>query len=302
MRSPVRAFIPVGLVAAAILVAACGPAAEPADQPRLLDDGADRSDHERDDDHDDHDRGDRAAPPLLREPARRLGPGRHRLLGRHPGQRSLRQRRLLAHGEGQAVSGAASVMAVQRDTGDLLPGFVANTNGIVHVVLSDGISVYVGGEFTTIDGMAESHFGQGGRGHRRRRSRASTANAPSFVSDLFACGGTKLYVVGEYGAVNGVNPHGRGPCSTRPPARVDPTFDPEADLQGQHRRHESCRYQAVPGRRLPDRSAARGPVAGRGEPDHRQGTGPGVHGRPGVRPRRDGRTRRAGVRRGGRQA
>jgi hypothetical protein len=122
----------------------------------------------------------------------------------------------------------ANVMAVQRDTGDLLPGFVANTDGIVHSVLSDGTSVYIGGEFTTINGVAKSRLAKVDA-VTGAVDPSFTANAPNFVSDLLLWG-NKLYVVGEFGQINGVTRKGAA-LVDKATGAVDPTFDPAADLR-----------------------------------------------------------------------
>ena len=117
-------------------------------------------------------------------------------------------------------------MAVQRDTGDLLPGFVANTNGIVHVVLSDGISVYVGGEFTTVNGVAANHIAKldPATGAVDSGFHATTTN---FVSDLVLFG-SKPYAVGDFGQMNGVSRQGAALLDMTTGA-LDPTFDPNTD-------------------------------------------------------------------------
>ena len=126
------------------------------------------------------------------------------------------------HG-GQSVA-RSNVMAVSRSTGDLLPGFVADANGIVHAVASDGTSVYVGGEFTTINGVAKSRLAKVDAATGAVDT-TFTANAPDFVSDLLIVG-SKLYVVGEFGSINGTTRQRRGAASTRPPARSIPRSTP----------------------------------------------------------------------------
>ena len=128
--------------------------------------------------------------------------------------------------QGQAVGGAGQRDGGPRDTGDLLAGFVANTNGIVHVVLSDGIFVYVGGRLHDRERRAANHIA--------KLDAATGAVAPSFhagttnfVSDLVIVG-SKLYAVGDFGQMNGVSGRGRR-FSTRPPARWTSTFNPNAD-------------------------------------------------------------------------
>ena len=128
--------------------------------------------------------------------------------------------------KGKQSVARANVMAVQRDTGDLLPGFVANTNGIVHVVLSDGISVYVGGEFTTVNGVPANHIAKldAATGAVDPGFHASTTN---FVADLVLVG-SKLYAVGEFGQMNGVTRQGAA-LLDKTTGALDPTFDPNTD-------------------------------------------------------------------------
>ena len=128
--------------------------------------------------------------------------------------------------KGKQSVARAHVMAVQRDTGDLLPGFVADTNGIVHVVLSDGVSVYVGGEFTTVNGVAANHIAKldAVTGAVDTGFHAGTTN---FVSDLVIVG-SKLYAVGEFGQMNGVSRQGAA-LLDKTTGALDPTFDPSTD-------------------------------------------------------------------------
>jgi outer membrane protein assembly factor BamB len=132
-----------------------------------------------------------------------------------------------AHAEkGNQSVARANVMAVQRDTGELLPGFVANTNGIVHVVLSDGISVYLGGEFTTVNGLPANHIAKldPATGAVDQSFHASTTN---FVADMVIVG-SKLYAVGEFGQMNGVSRQGAA-LVDKTTGALDPTFDPNTD-------------------------------------------------------------------------
>ena len=52
---------------------------------------------------------------------------------------------------GSPVVARANLFAIDRNTGALIPGFVANTNGIVRALDSDGNALYVGGSFTTLN-------------------------------------------------------------------------------------------------------------------------------------------------------
>lgn len=118
----------------------------------------------------------------------------------------------------------SNVMAVERTTGNLLP-FVANTDGVVRAVISDGFNVYLGGDFDTVNGV--------------RRPRLAKVNAatgavdtsfaptiPTYVMDLLLVG-NKLYVVGPFGQVNGVQRRGAAVLN-KGTGVLDPTFNPNA--------------------------------------------------------------------------
>ena len=60
-------------------------------------------------------------------------------------------------------------MAVDLATGNLLP-FVADTNGPVRAIASDGASLYIGGDFTTVNGADSQPHRQARPHHRRGRS------------------------------------------------------------------------------------------------------------------------------------
>ena len=223
MRSPVRALIPVGLVAAAILAAACTP---PPNQP--INPGSSTTAP--------------TGPTTSATTTTTVVTRPPHLYSENPinswGQDGIaysvdiQGNAVYVGGDfSHAVKGKqsvarANVMAVQRDTGDLLPGFVADTNGIVHVVLSDGISVYVGGEFTTVNGVAANHIAKldAATGAVDPGFHATTTN---FVSDLVLVG-SKLYAVGDFGQMNGVSRQGAA-LLDKTTGALDPTFDPNAD-------------------------------------------------------------------------
>ncbi|HET9600824.1 MAG TPA: PQQ-binding-like beta-propeller repeat protein [Acidimicrobiales bacterium] len=116
-----------------------------------------------------------------------------------------------------------NVMAVARSTGELLPGFVANTNGTVYAVISDGSSVWIGGDFTTVNGVARSRLAKVDA-FTGAVDQAFTATAPNTVKDLLLAG-NQLYVVGEFGQINGVQ-RDRAALLDKATGAVDPTFDP----------------------------------------------------------------------------
>ena len=116
-----------------------------------------------------------------------------------------------------------NMMAVARSTGELLPGFVANTNGTVYAVISDGSSVWIGGDFTTVNGVAKSRLAKVDA-FTGAVDQAFTATAPNTVKDLLL-DGNQLYVVGEFGQINGVQ-RDRAALLDKATGAVDPTFDP----------------------------------------------------------------------------
>jgi hypothetical protein len=123
------------------------------------------------------------------------------------------------------TSPRANVMAVRRSTGALLP-FVANTNGIVYAVASDGASVYLGGDFTAVNGAAHARLA--------KVDLATGAVDPSFnastggaVRDLLLVG-NRLYAVGEFQSMNGTR-RDSGAVVDKLTGALDPSFDPGAD-------------------------------------------------------------------------
>ena len=83
---------------------------------------------------------------------------------------------------------AANVLAYNLTTGALIPGFVANTNGQAKTVTRspDGSRIYIGGQFTTVNGTnryriaaAQPHHRRGRhRLQRHRRLARSTTSSP----------------------------------------------------------------------------------------------------------------------------
>ncbi len=116
----------------------------------------------------------------------------------------------------------ANVMAISASAGQL-SSFVADTNGPVYAVASDGTSLYIGGDFTIVNGVARN---------RLARLDLTTgavnltfkAGAGGIVRDLAVVGG-KLYVGGEFNNVdNAVRHHAAAVNTTN--GGLDPSFDP----------------------------------------------------------------------------
>ena len=119
----------------------------------------------------------------------------------------------------------ANLMSVDLSTGDLR-SFVADTNGSVNALASDGAALYLGGTFTTVNGAP----------HNRVAKVDLTTGAvdPTFVADVGALvddmvvvGGT-LYLGGEFNTVDGVTRHHVAAVSTTDGSLVT-GFDPNTD-------------------------------------------------------------------------
>jgi Domain of unknown function (DUF5122) beta-propeller len=119
----------------------------------------------------------------------------------------------------------ANLMAVRASTGALLP-FVADTNGPVMAMATDGASLYIGGDFTTVNGVARNRLAKVNlaTGAVDPAFRPSTGNP---VYDMLVLGG-KLYVAGEFNTINNV-PRQRAAALNLSTGAVDPTFNPSAD-------------------------------------------------------------------------
>ena len=93
------------------------------------------------------------------------------------------------------------VVAVSEASGQPVAGFVADTDGDVYTVAVVGSSLYVGGRFTTVNGVARRNLA--------RVDLATGALDPSFsmdandvVYDLWR-NGTRLYVSGDFNSLGG---------------------------------------------------------------------------------------------------
>ena len=126
--------------------------------------------------------------------------------------------------KGNQSAPRSNVMAVERTSGNLLP-FVANTNGLVRAVISDGFNTYIGGDFTTVNGVQRPRLAKVNAG----TGALDTSFAPSVpvsVTDLLLVG-NKLYVVGSFGQVNGVQRRGAA-LLDKGTGALNPTFAPNA--------------------------------------------------------------------------
>ncbi|HTO01295.1 MAG TPA: PKD domain-containing protein [Microthrixaceae bacterium] len=97
----------------------------------------------------------------------------------------------------------ANLAAFNATTGALLTTFQADTNGSIRDIQTDGSSIFVAGNFTTIGGVARSRLAaiDPTTGTVRTGFRADV-NGTVYNMSL---GGGKLYVAGAYTSIGGVN-------------------------------------------------------------------------------------------------
>ena len=119
----------------------------------------------------------------------------------------------------------ANLMSVDLSTGNLR-SFKADTNGSVNALASDGAALYLGGTFTTVNGVPRSRVA--------KVDLTTGAVDPTFVADVGALvddmvvvGGT-LYLGGEFNTVDGVTRHHVAAVSTTDGSLIA-AFDPNTD-------------------------------------------------------------------------
>jgi hypothetical protein len=103
---------------------------------------------------------------------------------------------------GQSVA-RANLAAFDATTGALRTAFVANTNGVVRSLASDGSRLFVGGSFTTIGGQSRSRLAAVDL-TSGAVSGAFRANANSHVYAL-SYGGGRVYAGGSFSTISGVS-------------------------------------------------------------------------------------------------
>jgi Domain of unknown function (DUF5122) beta-propeller len=128
--------------------------------------------------------------------------------------------------KGPQTAPRANFMAVNITNGDLLP-FLVNTNGPVTAMTSDGTSLFIGGDFTSVNGVARTRLA--------KINLATGAIDPTFVPtsgrvDDMVIVGSRLYIVGEFNTVNGQTRTRAAAVNTTTGA-LDPTFKPLIDAR-----------------------------------------------------------------------
>ncbi len=124
---------------------------------------------------------------------------------------------------GSPSANRANLAAFDRTTGAVLPGFTADTNGVVRELVTDGTRLFVGGTFSTIKGVSRQNvaavdFTTGAV------ATGFSANTNSGVYAL-AIGGSRLYVGGAFSTLGGSS-HNRFAAVSTSNGAVDSSFNP----------------------------------------------------------------------------
>ena len=126
---------------------------------------------------------------------------------------------------GTTVANRANIAAFDKYTGALVDGFRADTDGIVRTMAVAGNSLYLGGDFNSVNGVAR---------HRLAAVDLNTgavlpwqADANSSIYSM-AVGGSRLFVGGPFSLVRGVA-RSRIAAVSLGDGALDATFNPDAN-------------------------------------------------------------------------
>ncbi|WP_426572092.1 hypothetical protein [Aquihabitans sp. McL0605] len=103
---------------------------------------------------------------------------------------------------GSTTAARANLAAFDVNTGALISAFTANTNGVVRSLATAGGKLFVGGSFTSVNGVAKGRLAAVDL-TTGAVDRTWTADANSNVYAV-AVGGSQLYVGGSFSTVNGI--------------------------------------------------------------------------------------------------
>ena len=127
---------------------------------------------------------------------------------------------------GAVIANRANIVAFDANTGRMRTAFNANTNGLVKALATDGSKLFVGGSFTTVNGMS--------RGRLAAVDLVTgalytdwVANASTHVYSL-SVGGNRLYVGGAFSSIKSV-PRAKVASLSLTNGDVDPAFNPGSD-------------------------------------------------------------------------
>lgn len=127
---------------------------------------------------------------------------------------------------GSVVASKTNLAAFDKNTGLVKPGFTANADGNVLAMATDGTTLYIGGEFGRVNGVARTRLAaiDLATGAVRPDWRADAAN--SVYSITVAAG--RVFVAGGFTSVGGVA-RNRVVALSAADGSVDPTFNPNVN-------------------------------------------------------------------------
>ena len=128
--------------------------------------------------------------------------------------------------DGSQSQPRANLAAFDATTGDLVPGFRADTNGAVYDIQTDGSTLYIAGTFTTVGGTSRQRLAaiDPATGALRPGFRADADNTVFHLSRV----GSTLYVGGAFTTIGGAARTRAAAVSTDTGA-VDASFNPVID-------------------------------------------------------------------------
>ncbi len=127
-----------------------------------------------------------------------------------------------------ATTARANVAAFDPATGALRPGFVANTNGTVRALASDGTTLFLAGSFTRVNGVARARLAAVNLATGAVTGFRADANSTVLNLDVY---GNRLYVTGQFTSIAGAARNHVAAVDTTTGA-VDAAFNPNADNLG----------------------------------------------------------------------
>jgi hypothetical protein len=126
--------------------------------------------------------------------------------------------------QGVTVGQHANLAAFDRATGSLVSSFRADTNGIVRTLAVHGDTLFLGGDFTTVNGAPRARVAAVDLVTGAVRPfRADTTRVNKIVA-----AGDRLYVAGTFTSIAGI-PRNRVAALDLVTGAVDPQFDPDVN-------------------------------------------------------------------------
>jgi hypothetical protein len=115
-----------------------------------------------------------------------------------------------------------NLMAVDRATGVVVSSFQASTDNTVRAMATDGTALYIGGDFTMVNGAPRNHLAK--LDLDGNLDGGWSVDVPKTVRDLLVVG-NKLYLVGDFGTVDGTV-RKRAAAVDKGSGQLDTNFNP----------------------------------------------------------------------------